>query len=86
VQGIAVEHIIRAAGMTAVRGSSDGSLTCATAAVATCGRPLPGSVLPGEGTAGFFVDADNAKTAWGYRDGKAWVGGDTAAEAELRRR
>jgi carboxyl-terminal processing protease len=40
-----------------------------------------GSVL-GEGTAGFFVDADNATTPWGYTNGKAWLNDQTVGQAE----
>ena len=40
-----------------------------------------GSLL-GEGTAGFFVDAANRATPWGYKDGRAWVGNETVDEVE----
>ena len=40
-----------------------------------------GSLL-GEGTAGFFVDAGNNATPFGYKDGRAWVGNETADEVD----
>jgi carboxyl-terminal processing protease len=40
-----------------------------------------GSLL-GEGTAGFFVDADKNATPWGYTNGKAWLGDQTVAQVE----
>jgi carboxyl-terminal processing protease len=38
--------------------------------------------LLGEGTAGFFVDADKVATPWGYKNGEAWLGDATVAQAE----
>jgi C-terminal processing protease CtpA/Prc len=38
--------------------------------------------LLGEGTAGYFVDANGTATAWGYTHGKAWLGEDTVVEIE----
>ncbi len=40
-----------------------------------------GSLL-GEGTAGFFIDAANNATPFGYKDGRAWVGNETADEVD----
>ena len=38
-----------------------------------------GSLL-GEGTAGFFVDAMSKAMPWGYTEGRAWLGHETAEE------
>ena len=40
-----------------------------------------GSLL-GEGTAGFFVDALENATPWGYRKGEAWLGENSVAQTE----
>ena len=40
-----------------------------------------GSLL-GDGTAGYFVDAANSATPWGYANGEAWVDRETVARVE----
>jgi carboxyl-terminal processing protease len=41
-----------------------------------------GSLL-GEGTAGFFINAANNATPWGYKDGRAWDGNETVDEVDV---
>jgi carboxyl-terminal processing protease len=38
--------------------------------------------LLGDGTAGYFIDAADKATAWGYTNGKAWLGDETVAQVE----
>ena len=38
--------------------------------------------LLGEGTAGFFVDADYVATPWGYTSGEAWLKNQTLAKVD----